>query len=1031
MDLWGPNPTPTRQGHRYLLILVDDHSRYSTVSLLRKKAEAPAAIIAWAEQARTHFKRPVSRFHSDGGGEFLNRMLSSYCSTHGIIHTYTLPHSPQQNGVAESRVREVTKTARCLMVHASCPPSLWGYAILHAAILTNLYPHPSRPTTTPTELWTSTKPDISPLRVWGSKAYVLIHPEDRSRAAGKLASRTLPCIFIGHNPTSPDYLFLHPPSGRLIRSRDVVFDEANPYYTSPSAPNPLPLTIRPLLWTDTVITPPLQPPPTLVIPAPPPPPPSLPTSSGDILDPAAPPSPSAVTPSSPTDPPPLPADPPPPSPPPPPPSPSPPPLNSPPPPPLSQPPPSPSPPSPPSPPPSRPLLSSPPLLLRHYPHTRSTVPILGPPRSNHLSLRSLTSIPLLHHSSTSPLPRTSPSGSHTSRAPVSLPLTATQRSRAALQLSPRPDPRRSRAAVQPCSRSSLTLQRSCLASSPPPLPPPLSPDLYEDSHDELLFLHLLSPTIAPVVRTMAGTTVLLFSNTPTIYEPTTYEQAIACLDAPLWIEAMVKECNAFIHNRSFLDVPRPSKHNVVKGRWLFRVKLLPGEAPVYKARYVAKGFTQTYGSDFFETYSPTATPPVIRVFLDFVGRRGMLLHSMDVTTAFLQGDLHELIFLERPKGFHAPHDPATVWKLLRPVYGLKQAPREWHAKLSSTLRALGFRPSRAASCLFLRLTPSPFFILVYVDDMLLAAETAAELQEVKDELQQRLACKDLGEVRNYLGMEITRDLTAKTITLSQSFYIGKVLERFGMSKSKPIPTPLAFGHRLSPPATPVTSPHPYAELVGALMYAMVCTRWGLAYPVSVLARFVGTGRHGEEHWKAAMRVLRYLQGTKDYGLTLGGVDPPVLQGFSDSSWADAQPDHRSSQGYGFSLGSGLISWRSTRSSSVALSSCEAELYAVTMAAQEARWLSYLLTDLGSPQPCPTLWCDNDSTIHLTKEAVFHGRSKHIELRYYFVRDLVQDGHITVRKIDSSANLADLFTKALHRSNHSALLRLQGLAPRGG
>ncbi|CAI7812567.1 unnamed protein product, partial [Closterium sp. NIES-54] len=281
--MWGPNPSPTRQGHRYLLILVDDHSRYSSVTLLRTKAEAPAAITAWAEQARNHFGRPVRRFHSDGGGEFLNHTLSSYCTTHGILHTYTLPHSPQQNGVAESRVREITKTARCLLVHASCPPSLWGYAILHAAILTNLYPHPSRPTSTPTELWTSSKPDISPLRVWGCKAYILIHPADRSRARGKLACRTLPCVYLGHNTNSPDYLFLHPPSGRLIRSRDVVFDEATPYYTSPSAPNPLPQFPRPLLWTDTL---PLLPSPAMTPPPPPPPLPPSPlssSSSGDIL----------------------------------------------------------------------------------------------------------------------------------------------------------------------------------------------------------------------------------------------------------------------------------------------------------------------------------------------------------------------------------------------------------------------------------------------------------------------------------------------------------------------------------------------------------------------------------------------------------------------------------------------------------------------------------------------------------------------------------------------------------------------------
>ncbi|CAI5987034.1 unnamed protein product, partial [Closterium sp. NIES-64] len=260
---------------------------------------------------------------------------------------------------------------------------------------------------------------------------------------------------------------------------------------------------------------------------------------GDILDPVHPPSPPAAPP-----PPSPPAAPPPPSPPAaPPPPPSPPSLHAehPPPPPSPRPPPLTPPPS------SRPLLPTPPLILRHYPHTHSTVPILGTPRSTPPSLQSLTSIPLLRHHSTSPPPRTSTSGSLSSRTPVSLPLTATQRSRAAMQLSPHPDPQCSRAPVQLCPRISPTHQRSCLATSPPPLPPPLTPDLTEDSHDELMFLHLLSPTVTPIVRIMAGTTVLLFSTTPTIYEPTTYEQAFACLDAPLWIEAMYLHDFGIVH----------------------------------------------------------------------------------------------------------------------------------------------------------------------------------------------------------------------------------------------------------------------------------------------------------------------------------------------------------------------------------------------------------------------------------------------------------------------------------------------------
>ncbi|CAI7882504.1 unnamed protein product [Closterium sp. NIES-54] len=212
-----------------------------------------------------------------------------------------------------------------------------------------------------------------------------------------------------------------------------------------------------------------------------------------------------------------------------------------------------------------------------------------------------------------------------------------------------------------------------------------------------------------------------------------------------------------------------------------------------------------------------------------------------------------------------------------------------------------------------------------------------------------------------------------------------------MAQASPMATPLPFGHQLAPPISPSSSSHPYAELIGSLMYAMMCTRPDLAYPISMLAHFVGTGHHTEVHWKAAKRVLRYLRGTKDHALTLGGSSPPLLSGFSDSSWADSQPDRRSSHSYGFTLGSGLLS---------------------------------------APQPCPTLWCDNASTIHLNQDPIYHARSKHIELRYFFIRKLVQRGLLAVRKIAAKANLADIFTKALLRPAHSALLRLIGLARLG-
>ncbi|CAI7902602.1 unnamed protein product [Closterium sp. NIES-53] len=252
--------------------------------------------------------------------------------------------------------------------------------------------------------------------------------------------------------------------------------------------------------------------------------------------------------------------------------------------------------------------------------------------------------------------------------------------------------------------------------------------------------------------------------------------------------------------------------------------------------------------------------------------------------------------MERPEGFPAPFPPGTVSKLNRPGYGLKQAPREWHNKLKSTLGSLDFHPSTSDPSLFIRATPSRFFILVYVDDMILVTKDPTELAAVKTALGEKLAMKDLGKPTNYPGMEITRDRTARTITLSQKFYINNVLTRFKMQEAASMPTPLSLQHQLTAPSVPSSEPcdEAYPELVGSLMYAMMCTRPDLAYPVSVLSRYVAPGRFTSHHWSAAKRVPRYLKGTQDYVLTLGGSSPVRLEGYSDSSYADDQSDRHSS-----------------------------------------------------------------------------------------------------------------------------------------
>ncbi|CAI7756946.1 unnamed protein product [Closterium sp. NIES-53] len=348
---------------------------------------------------------------------------------------------------------------------------------------------------------------------------------------------------------------------------------------------------------------------------------------------------------------------------------------------------------------------------------------------------------------------------------------------------------------------------------------------------------------------------------------------------------------------TYVDAVPPPRANIVDDMWIFRVKRPPGSPPVFKSRYVARGFIQRQG-------------------------RNHELHSLDFSTAFLQGSLHEEIWLRRPPSFTGSFPAGTQWSLRRPVYGLRQAPNEWHDTQKTTLAALGFAPSTADPLPFLRtntLLPL-FYILVYVNDLVFAITDTEALALVKSELQKRHTCTDQGE--HHLGLQVTRDRARLTITLTQSHMVHQVLQRVDFRYSSPLATPLATCHLLSaPPSDESVEPSgPYLEHVGCLI-------------------------------------------TSGMGLVLGGRGPVVLTGHA--SWVDDLATQRSLQGYTFSLGSCSVSWRSTCSSSVLSSSCEAEIYAGAMAAQELRWLTYLLSDLGERPRSPlVLYVDSKAMIAL-------------------------------------------------------------------
>ncbi|CAI7753879.1 unnamed protein product [Closterium sp. NIES-54] len=1001
MDVWGPARVSGESRERYFLLVVDDYTRYTTVFPLRSKGEVSAILIPWIRivclQLRERFGQdlPVLRLHSDRGGEFSSDLLRDFFRGEGITQSFTLPDSPQQNGIAERRIGLVMEVARTSMIHAAAPHFLWPFAVRYAAHQLNLWPRVSLPETSPTLRWTGKVGDASVFRVWGSRAFV------RDTSADKLSARAIPCVFLGFVPDAPGWQFYHPTSRRVLPSQDVTFDESVPFYRLfpyRSAPSPpLPLFLAP------------GPPPVDPLP------PQGPAPSGvSQVDPlpgtapvqvavvsgAAPGATSGGTASGGAEPggagsegagsggaeregvepggaesegaeprgaassggPAC----------------------------------------------ASPRLSSQQLSewLVQRAHRRSGAPGAGEPGDTGVGGAAVTIgagdptepgaagargaragvagvrgpsaggagaagagavdpgaggaggtvrprpyfVPLLQQvlgvpfstgltppflcppldqsqpplQPASPLPVPSPyteqSGGLTERRePVSRPVLPVRTARRAPRSRPPPVPGTHTMALRP---SSIPLRVPLLAPPESSLPEVRDPESdraraaspsvacllatavtspsFESAAASALVAEQLDLATAcrldyasalvtesvPAIPPSVGGIRRTAPDARDIPTPRSYAEAITGPYSSQWQAVMDAEMASWKSTGTNVDEVPPRGVNVVDGMWIFRVKRPPGSPPPFKARYVARGFSQRHGVDYFQTFSPTLKMTTLWVLLHVAAQRDYELHSLDFSTTFLQGSLHEEMWLRRPPGFTGSFPAGTQWSLRRPVYSLRQAPREWHDTPRTTLAALGFVPSIADPSLFLRTDTSlpPFYVLV---------------------------------------------------------------------------------HSLSaPPSDDSVEPSgPYPELVGCLMYLMTCTRPDLAYPLSLLARYVAPSRHRK--------------------------------------------------GYTFSLGSGSDSWRFTRSSSILSSSCEAEIYARAMAPKKLRWLIYFLTDLGEqPRSPPLLYVDNKAIIALCQEHRLEHRSKHIALRYFLAQELQQRGQLHLAYVATWANTADVFTKAL-------------------
>ncbi|CAM8994349.1 unnamed protein product [Rhodiola kirilowii] len=506
-----------------------------------------------------------------------------------------------------------------------------------------------------------------------------------------------------------------------------------------------------------------------------------------------------------------------------------------------------------------------------------------------------------------------------------------------------------------------------------------------------------------------------------LIEPKSVQEA---LKDPDWIQAMQDELHQFERNKVWRLVPRPEKRKVIGTRWILRNKRnSDGEVVRNKARLVVKGYSQQEGIDYEETFAQVARLEAIRLLIAYSVQFGIKLHQMDVKTAFLNGFLKEEIFVEQTPGFEVPEHPDHVYVLDKALYGLKQAPRAWYERLSKYLLAHGYERGKVDKTLFLLRTNKHLLIVqVYVDDIIFGSTSDELVKSFTKLMESEFEMSMVGELTFFLGIQV-RQLENGT-EISQQKYLSEVVKKYGLGDSKHVNTPSSPNESLTKDNTsPRTDATRYRGMIGSLLY-LTASRPDIMFSVCQCARFQADPR--ESHVKAVKRILRYLKGTEKLVLWYPRVKSLRLEGFTDADFAGDKTDRKSTSGMAQFLGSCLVSWGSKKQNSVALSTAEAEYIAAAACCAQVLWLRNQLSDFNLHFDQVPIFCDNTSAISIAKNHVQHGKSKHIEIKHHFLRDCVEKELVTINFCRSEDQVADIFTKSLHKDAFEKLRMELGL-----
>jgi hypothetical protein len=496
-------------------------------------------------------------------------------------------------------------------------------------------------------------------------------------------------------------------------------------------------------------------------------------------------------------------------------------------------------------------------------------------------------------------------------------------------------------------------------------------------------------------------------------EPKSFEEAI---QNPEWLKSMEKEMHALLENKTWVLTDLPKGKKLVKNKWVYKIK----DDGRLKSRLVAKGFTQVFGQDYDETWSPVGRKASLRLLIWYVLQHSWHWKQMDVDTAFLNSELDEEIYMNQPIGFNDKSN--RVCRLLKTIYGLKQASRMWYKTLKGFLESKGLKQSEVDPCIYFS---DGMIIFVYVDDIIISADSAEKMQNLSQEFQKQFKMKDIGKPKRILGFDLHEIENGNGIHLSGQNMIIELLKQCGMDQSKPVSTPMDHKQFFVPNQKEVFyekfSELSYESIIGSLLYIANNFRPDISYAVSILSQF--TSNPSELHFQGIKRILRYLNGTKDYGLIFRkGSNMNILKGFTDADFGSCYT-RKSRTGYIFFTENCTLSWSSKKQQVIALSTCEAEYYALVEGGKEAIHLKKLLWEFKNQKPFDsedtsdistvTLFCDNQSTIFISKNSTAeHKVMKHVDIRQKWIQEKIESNEFEIQYVQTNEQIADIFTKAL-------------------